>query len=424
VENFWLYSHAPLEPWLRRVVLVALLVLNVTLHHSPLSTADLAITSPPLYHLPVSVIPGREVALPTVAMVRWGLVGAWACAAAGALEPYSSIATALGYGYVWWVTVDIGAGHHTHTATFGTLLSLALLSNPRLSRALQRGAAIANTGFARQIATAICSHCLFAAGLTKLRAGFDWCSGRALGQILEQKGYCPTGQCVMLPWLRELVRGSDLLLAAMSTSTLLLELSSPLMLFFGPARSFIALIACSFHLGVLTLMGANFTSNAICYLAVIDWEWIATRTRRRGVGESPGPVGGERGACRVPPRVAAVCAVGGTCLLALLAAPVAMRWDRWPFLTSYPMFGGSENGTHVGGFARADYGDLPSMSRIAESLGLGASKMDVQLSVLNRAIEEQVGKEISMRVKLCVLPRATPEGAAPRDHLLDDVPVG
>ena len=152
---------------------------------------------------------------------------------------------------------------------------------------------------------------MFAAGVEKVRfSGVRWADGGFLGEVLAIDS-CPENRCIMLPGLRNAIRGSPVLLCLMNAASLLLELSAPAALLSRTWRHLVAVGGIAFHIGILVLMRASFTCNCVCYLALIDWPLAETQAApaHRGSG------------ARLARRTANLLAAGGVAVVAAMCVP-------------------------------------------------------------------------------------------------------
>mmetsp|Transcript_50210 Transcript_50210/g.160913 ORF Transcript_50210/g.160913 Transcript_50210/m.160913 type:complete len:482 (+) Transcript_50210:69-1514(+) len=442
VAHFWATSLDPLPPNVRRAILGALLPLVLIVYSSPVNQVDAAVSSPPGYSVPISIIPWGGGIAGTLCAARWVMLASWALAAAGALEPWSSRTAAASFAWVWYGVIDKTGYHHSYTIVLGTLLSLGFLSNPGKQRPespslprsdLPRGeggghhteVALNETGFCRMVITLLAAHCLFAAGVEKVRhSGLRWADGGFLKEALLIPS-CPHNRCIMLPKLRALIIESPPLLIALNACSLLLELGAPGALVFKAWRHFIGLGGVCFHLGILVLMRASFTCNCVCYLAIIDWQWLASYGARRGGGEAlqAAEPPSQASPQRLAPPASTLCAAGGVALTLAVCAPTVLMVDRWPLLTRYPMFSGLMNETHIGDFPKGHYSSLDGLRAIGSSLFSGkATHREILLSVVNKRPNDATVKALGRNVRLCIFPPGTPQGAAPWAHVIKDWP--
>lgn len=131
---------------------------------------------------------------------------------------------------------------------------------------------IFDSGFASKFIQCISLYTLFAAGVSKIRqAGINWMHPGTLIFYLSD----PTlNDFIVLSKIRNTLRKYIIqypfIVMLMAISSLFIELSAIFGIFLASTRLPIVILACSFHFGILFVLGPNFLPQCICYLMIID----------------------------------------------------------------------------------------------------------------------------------------------------------
>jgi uncharacterized membrane protein YphA (DoxX/SURF4 family) len=312
-------------------------------------------------------LPGfLELPYPSPAFVE-GLVVvtvvAWVATIVGFRTRVAAIATALGFALMHAYSRGIdGITHHNHFALYAMLaLCFARMTGP-LSvdgylarrrgkstsdvREADVGSSVLDTGFARKLLLVIIAGGLFSAGLSKLlnNGGLGWLDGRTLQFWIRFQS-----QRVIWPGLNVFVSDRLWLCAVLSTFTVVFELIAPIMVFSRRSRAPYLVLALSFHVGIMLVMGINFFYQACCYILIVNWERRASAPAR-----APKPRDRDRG-----PVFAALAATGLAVVLTIVSV-FKIQW--WP-VTSFPMFSYVMSESVVTGYSKTEMRDPANVQR-------------------------------------------------------------
>lgn len=381
---WWARDYPPLDGRLRAIVYLLLLVMA---QNGLLDAAAILRSCPDGLFEPLGItalfMGGRspgEVA-PLLNALRYPLMVAWVSAALGLFGRAPLVATGLGVVVFWGPVHSCFGTNHTWHLPLYVLVICGVLARPdRWSadwylarrfpaypfRPMEQDPRDLSS-FARKLALVLSAFMLFSGGVAKLHeGGLAWADGQSLTFYLEQMGV-PKGMAGA--WLLGTLRQHPWAITALSAGTLVLELSSPLMLFVRRLRWPLVAAAWVFHFGIYLLMRPAYFPQMTCYLLILDWSrleasGLAKRlasmwgSSRLAPSFSTRPTTGQR---------ATVFAASGAVSIALLVTLIAQR-EFFP-LSHVPMYSSYISSDRVGPFSRSDFNTLSGLSRVAQRLG-------------------------------------------------------
>ncbi|MFD9621943.1 hypothetical protein ACFWB2_32360 [Streptomyces virginiae] len=353
---WWLHQMPPLSGILRAVLYGGLLALCLTQRPTPLFAPKIIAETEPAFYTPVSALRllGIGWVRPQVLMVIRNLtIIAWVAAGIGLLQPITAILTFIGFAFLHAVNAGaLGANHSSHSALytlFGMCFSVSydfsfdgLLAEHAGWPLLVARDSVLTSGFAPTLLLVMLAYTFFAAGVAKLRFGWQgWRNGSALHFYLRM-----AQQTARWPWLSQLMIAKPRLCCMAAWGTLIVELSALVAIFSWQLRMPMVLAWIAMHVVILWVMFPAYYIQMWCYLPLFDWPWLIAEIT------GDGPV--------APPFIddgaaAAALAIVGCTVSAMLLYVLVASSEQWPF-TSVPMY---SNGT-----ADADRIPLPARTEL------------------------------------------------------------